>query len=50
VSYFTWILGVGFSVLLAILNAMWLVEAQEDLKVIASAQQKDGQPRERQRA
>lgn len=22
--YFTWILGVGFAVMLAILNAMWL--------------------------
>ncbi len=22
--YFTWLLGVGFAVLLAILNAMWL--------------------------
>ena len=27
--YFTWILGVGFAVLLAIVNAMWL-EAQDE--------------------
>ncbi len=27
--YFTWILGTGFAVLFAIMNAMWL-EAQED--------------------
>lgn len=27
--YFTWILGLGFAVLLAIVNAMWL-EAQDD--------------------
>ena len=27
--YFTWILGVGFAVLLAILNAMW-GETEED--------------------
>jgi cyd operon protein YbgT len=26
--YFTWILGLGFAVLLAVLNAMWF-EAQE---------------------
>jgi cyd operon protein YbgT len=29
--YFTWILGLGFAVLLAIVNALWL-EAQEDDK------------------
>jgi cyd operon protein YbgT len=30
--YFTWVLGVGFAVLLAILNAMWgeTQEARED--------------------
>ncbi len=27
--YFTWILGLGFAVLLAIVNALWL-EAQDD--------------------
>ncbi len=27
--YFTWILGLGFAVLLAILNALWL-EAQDE--------------------
>ncbi len=27
--YFTWILGTGFAVLFAVVNAMWL-EAQED--------------------
>lgn len=27
--YFTWILGAGFAVLFAVVNAMWL-EAQED--------------------
>lgn len=27
--YFAWILGLGFAVLLAILNAMWL-ESQEE--------------------
>ncbi len=29
--YFTWILGLGFAVLLAIVNALWL-EAQEEDK------------------
>jgi len=29
--YFTWILGLGFAVLLAIVNALWL-EAQDDDK------------------
>ena len=29
--YFTWILGLGFAVLLAIVNALWL-EAQDDAK------------------
>ncbi len=29
--YFTWILGLGFAVLLAVVNALWL-EAQEDQK------------------
>lgn len=32
--YFTWILGTGFAVLFAVVNAMWL-EAQEE-------QQRDG--------
>ncbi len=34
--YFAWILGIGFAVLLAILNAMWH-EAQEDRRTIAEA-------------
>ena len=29
--YFSWILGLGFAVLLAVVNALWL-EAQEDQK------------------
>jgi len=29
--YFTWILGLGFAVLLAIVNALWL-EAQDEKK------------------
>ena len=33
--YFAWVLGVGFAVLLSILNAMWH-EAQEDQATIAS--------------
>jgi cytochrome bd-I ubiquinol oxidase subunit X len=32
--YFAWMLGLGFAVLLAILNAMW-GEAQEDKAIIA---------------
>ncbi len=32
--YFAWVLGLGFAVLLAILNAMW-GEAQEDAVQIA---------------
>jgi cyd operon protein YbgT len=34
--YFTWILGVSFAVLLAVLNAMWY-EAQEDRETLAKA-------------
>lgn len=34
--YFAWILGIGFAVLLAILNAMWN-EAQEDRETIISS-------------
>ena len=30
--YFTWILGLGFAVLLAVVNALWL-EAQDDQQV-----------------
>ena len=30
--YFSWILGLGFAVLLAVVNALWL-EAQEDQNV-----------------
>ena len=33
--YFAWILGVGFAVLLSILNAMWY-EAQEDRETITN--------------
>jgi cytochrome bd-I ubiquinol oxidase subunit X len=33
--YFAWILGIGFAVLLSILNAMWY-EAQEDQKIVAN--------------
>jgi cyd operon protein YbgT len=29
--YFTWILGLGFAVLLSVVGAMWL-EAQDDAK------------------
>jgi len=36
--YFTWILGLGFAVLLAVVNAMWL-EAQDDAN--------DRQPKQR---
>ena len=32
--YFTWVLGLGFAVLLAILNAIWH-EVQEDRKAAA---------------
>jgi cyd operon protein YbgT len=32
--YFAWVLGIGFAVLLAVLNAMWH-EAREDREVIA---------------
>jgi len=32
--YFAWVLGLGFAVLLAILNAMW-GEAQEDAAQLA---------------
>jgi cyd operon protein YbgT len=35
--YFAWVLGIGFAVLLSILNAMWH-EAQEDRETIANAQ------------
>ena len=37
--YFAWVLGVGFAVLLSILNAMWN-EAQEDRAAIASGEQR----------
>lgn len=38
--YFAWILGVGFAVLLAILNAMW--GENEDARALAAAH--DGIP------
>jgi cyd operon protein YbgT len=34
--YFAWILGVGFALLLSILNAMWY-EAQEDREIVTGA-------------
>jgi cyd operon protein YbgT len=37
--YFTWILGVGFAVLLAILNAMW--GENEEARRLAVAPAKD---------
>ncbi|WP_374518122.1 cytochrome bd-I oxidase subunit CydX [Undibacterium squillarum] len=33
--YFTWILGLGFAVMLAILNALWL-ESQDERRKQAS--------------
>lgn len=33
--YFAWVLGIGFAVLLSVLNAMWY-EAQEDRLTIAN--------------
>lgn len=39
--YFAWILGIGFAVLLSILNAMWY-EAQEDREFIAKAKNGTG--------
>ncbi len=38
--YFAWVLGVGFAVLLAILNAMW--GENEDARALAAAH--DGSP------
>lgn len=38
--YFAWVLGVGFAVLLAILNAMW--GENEDARALAAAH--DGTP------
>ena len=36
--YFTWILGIGFAVLLAILNAMWgeNIEARQEANAAAA--------------
>ena len=34
--YFAWILGIGFAVLLSILNAMWH-EAREDQQIVTNA-------------
>ncbi|MDC7787678.1 cytochrome bd-I oxidase subunit CydX [Rhodoplanes sp. TEM] len=39
--YFAWVLGIGFAVLLSILNAMWH-EAQEDRVTICGGQQGGG--------
>ena len=40
--YFAWILGLGFAVLLAILNALWLENADAREKAFASNAGKDG--------
>ncbi len=40
--YFAWVLGIGFAVLLSILNAMWH-EAQEDRQTIANANARNGE-------
>ena len=40
--YFAWMLGVGFAVLLAVMNAMW--GENEDAR-LAALQHDDGQPR-----
>jgi cytochrome bd-I ubiquinol oxidase subunit X len=39
--YFAWILGVGFAVLLAILNAMW-GETEEDRKAEGAGRTRAG--------
>jgi cyd operon protein YbgT len=36
--YFAWILGVGFALLLAVVNALWY-EAQEDRKMLMNAEE-----------
>jgi cyd operon protein YbgT len=43
--YFTWILGVGFAVLLAILNAMW--GENEEARRLAVASAKNPEPGKR---
>ena len=40
--YFTWILGVGFAVLLAILNAMWGENDEARRLALAPAKNKSG--------
>ncbi len=40
--FFTWVLGVGFAVLLAILNAMW--GEHEDARAAAHADDKERAP------
>ena len=40
--YFTWILGVGFAVLLAILNAMWGENEEARRLALAPAKNKSG--------
>lgn len=44
--YFAWMLGVGFAVLLAILNAMWgeNEDARATAHKLASAERKDSAP------
>lgn len=41
--YFAWMLGVGFAVLLAVMNAMW--GESEDARLAALHHDDDGQPR-----
>lgn len=48
--YFTWILGLGFAVLLAVVNALWLesqearlLQAQADLQAKAEPAQLQGE-------
>ncbi|MCP5286039.1 MAG: cytochrome bd-I oxidase subunit CydX [Burkholderiaceae bacterium] len=41
--YFAWMLGVGFAVLLAVMNAMW--GENEDARLSARQHDDDGQPR-----
>ena len=47
--YFAWILGIGFAVLLSIINAMWY-EAQEDRETIAKAMNRSDQSDAKQAA
>jgi len=42
--YFAWVLGVGFAVLLAIMNAMWGELAQDRADSAAGANDADAAP------